>query len=75
MEVTKVASRNFTINDFKVLLLRVFNAHSEHDGSKLQNLEAEIIDTYRSTTMNERQYKVLINTCGILLGDWRKNWK
>lgn len=75
MKMIRVASRNFTINDFKVVLLQVFNAHSEHDGIKLQNLESEIIDTYRRTTMNERQYKVLINTCGILLEDWRENWK
>lgn len=69
------SKKKFTVNDYKVLVLKILNAHTLHDGIALQKLEAEVIETYKATTMTERHYKSLINTCGILLDDWRENWK
>ena len=70
-----VPKREFTINDYKVLMLRILNAHTLKDGIMLQKLECEIINTYKETTMNYCQYRTLLNTCGILLDDWRRNDK
>lgn len=71
----RVAKREFTTNDFKVLMLRVLNAHTLHKFITLQNLECEIIDTYKETTMTYCQYRSLFNTCSILLEDLRRDAK
>ena len=64
----------FSIAEFKTLMLELLSASSVHDGIKLQNLEAKIIDTYKETTMTQRQYTTLLNTQMILLEDWRMNF-
>ena len=64
----------FSIAEFKTLMLELLSASSVHDGIKLQNLEAKIIDTYKATTMTQRQYTTLLNTQMILLEDWRLNF-
>lgn len=64
----------FPISEFKTLMLELLSASSVHDGIKLQNLEAKIIDTYKETTMTQRQYTTLLNAQMILLEDWRMNF-
>lgn len=64
----------FSIAEFKTLMLELLSASSVHDGIKLQNLEAKIIDTYKETTMTQRQYTTLLNAQMILLEDWRMNF-
>lgn len=59
----------FSIAEFKTLMLELLSASSVHDGIKLQNLEAKIIDTYKETTMTQRQYTTLLNAQMILLED------
>ena len=65
----------FSVADFKTLMLELLTASSVHDGIKLQNLEAKIIDTYKATTMTHYQYETLLHTQQILLDDWRVNYK
>jgi hypothetical protein len=70
-----VNKKYFSIAEFKALMLELLTASSVHDGIKLQNLESKIIDTYKATTMTQRQYTTLLNTHMILLEDWRVNYK
>lgn len=65
----------FTIDMFRNFAERILAASEKHDGHALQNLEVEIINTYRATTMNPQEYRVLIDMCEIMLDDWRKNYK
>ena len=71
----RVAKREFPIAEYKEMVQRILDAHGAKDGMTLQKIETEIIDTYKATTMNYCQYKTLMNTCSVLLEDWRKNYK
>lgn len=68
-------NRKFSIYDFKNIILNLIIAHTGKDGVALQKLEAEIIDTYKETTMSHHQYTTLIGICEELLEDWRMNDK
>lgn len=65
----------YSTADFKSMMLRLLNASELHDGLELQKLEAEIIDTYKETTMTHYQYEALSHVCAVLLEDWRLNDK
>lgn len=65
----------FTIDMFRDFAEWLLAASKKHDGLALQNLDAEIINTYQATTMNHQEYRVLTDMCQILLEDWRRNWK